>query len=174
MHKACRYRNPRMIEMLLDEGIGSVHQRNMMGKLPIEMPHNDILNDLEIKKVFEQYIERNPQCADVIKLNKEPDYMFVVNRSRKDVLIDQLEAINARYDAKKRDKGDPFGLLHGNRKFLDWKEYRHSAAPEKKCLILIHFSDRILNLKAEEIGMLVHLQNKFHTLPFVTEAQNNF
>jgi len=29
-------------------------------------------------------------------------------------------------------------------------------------------------LKAEEIRMRVLLQNKYQTLPFVTEAQNNF
>ena len=90
------------------------------------------------------------------------------------MLTDQLEEINRRYEAKKRDRQDPFGLLHGTRKFLDWKEYRHSEAPEEKGLILVFFSDRILNLKAEEIQMTVHLQNKYQTLPFVLEAQNNF
>ena len=100
--------------------------------------------------------------------------MFVVNWNRKDVLIDQLQAINDSYDAKKRDKADSFGLLHGERKFLDWKEYRHSDDPKNKGLILVHFSDRILNLKAEQIEMRVLLQNKYQTLPFVTEAQNNF
>lgn len=70
--------------------------------------------------------------------------------------------------------GDDWGLLHGERKFLDWKEYRLSKDPENKGLILVHFSDRILNEKAEEIQMRVILQNKFQTLPFVKEAQNNF
>ena len=58
---------------------------------------------------------------------------------------------------KKRDRQDPFGLLQSDRKFLDWKEYKHSGDPENKGLILVHFSDRILNLKAEEIKMQVHL-----------------
>ena len=83
--------------------------------------------------------------------------MFVVNRKRQDVLTDQLQEINRRYEAKKRDRQDPFGLLNGERKILDWKEYRHSDDPENKGLILVHLSDRILNLKAEEIGMMVHL-----------------
>ena len=87
--------------------------------------------------------------------------MFVVNLKRQDVLTDQLEEINRRYEAMKRDRQEPFGLLHGNRKFLNWKEYKHSGDPENKGLILVHFSDRILNLKAEEIQMMVHLQNKF-------------
>jgi len=85
-----------------------------------------------------------------------------------------LEAINDSYQGKKSLQSDSFGLLHGERRYLDWKEYRHSADPEKKGLILIHFSDRILNMKAEEIGMRVKLQNKFSTLPFLVKAQNNF
>ena len=157
MHKACRFRNVNMIKMLLDKEIGSLEQRNYLGKLPLEMPHNDILNDLRIRKVFEEYFEKNPHLKSKINLNPEPDYMFVVNLSRKDVLTDQLEAINDNYDAKKRDKEDAFGLLHGTRKFLDWKEYKHSSEPDKKGLILIYFSDRILNMKAEETNMRVHL-----------------
>ena len=81
--------------------------------------------------------------------------MFVVNQSRKEVLTEQLKAINTRYEDKKRNRADKFGLLHGSRKFLDWKEYRHSEKPEKLGLILVYFSDRILNLKAEEIKMRV-------------------
>jgi len=41
-------------------------------------------------------------------------------------------------------------------RFLIWKEYKHSNKPDLG-LILVHFSDRILNVKAEEIGMMVHL-----------------
>ena len=43
------------------------------------MPHNDILNDKEIKQVFQAYLEDNPKFKSSIVLNKEPDYMFVVN-----------------------------------------------------------------------------------------------
>lgn len=150
LHKACRFRNPRMIKMIFENGIGNLTQRNAFGKLPLEMPHNDILNDERIFDIFKEYLDANPQFKEQIVLTKEPDYMFVVNRKRKDVLTDQLEEINRRYEAKKRDRQDRFGLLHGKRKFLDWKEYRHSGDPENKGLILVHFSDRILNLKAEE------------------------
>ena len=37
-----------MIKMLLDKNIGSLIQRNLYAKLPHELPHNDILNDLRI------------------------------------------------------------------------------------------------------------------------------
>lgn len=58
-------------------------------------------------------------------------------------------------------------------RFLIWKEYKHSSKADLG-LILVHFSDRILNVKAEEIGMMVHLQNKYQALPFILAAQNNF
>ncbi len=64
-------------------------------------------------------------------------------------------------------------MLTGARKFLDYKTYT-SSRDESSRLILVHFSDRILNLKAQEIGMRVRLQNKFATLPFVLDALNNF
>ena len=129
----------------------------MFGKRPLEMPHNDICNDPLIKEVFEDFISENPFYFNKISINKEPDYIFVVDRSRKDVLIDQLDCINTKYEKKKRDRGEDFGLLHGEHKFLEWKEYRHSQDADKLGIILIHFSDRILNLKAEEIGMRVQL-----------------
>ena len=86
IHKACRFRNPRMIKMLFDKRIGDIFQRNSFGKLPHEMPHNDILNDPAIKNVFENYIKEHQEefLANkvTIPLNKEPDYIFIVNRSR--------------------------------------------------------------------------------------------
>ena len=60
-----------------------------------------------------------------------------------------------------------------DKQFLDFKTYQHSG-DEKKTLLLVYFSDKILNIKAEEMKMLVHVQNMYHTLPFILEAQNNF
>jgi len=45
LHKSCRFRNPKMIKMILAKGVGDIMERNSFGKLPLEMPHNDILND---------------------------------------------------------------------------------------------------------------------------------
>lgn len=157
MHKACRFRNHHMIKMLLDANIGDVLQRNMFGKRPLEMPHNDICNDPDIHRVFHHFIHENPYYYGKLIINKEPDYIFVVNRERWTVLEDQLDCINTKYEKKKRDRHEPFGLLHGEHKFIEWKFYRHSQDPDKTGIILIHFSDRILNLKAEEIGMRVQL-----------------
>ena len=51
-------------------------------------------------------------------------------------------------------------------RFLGYSEYKKSgeatlADDKKNTLILVHFSDRILNKKAEDIKMRVHLQDKF-------------
>ena len=97
MHKACRFRNAKMIDLLLKNKIGDIMQRNKFGRLPLEQPHNEILNDLKIKNVFEEFLVTNTQYNDCFHLRKEPDYMFVVNRNRQNVLTDQLEAINLNY-----------------------------------------------------------------------------
>ena len=97
----------------------------------------------------------------------------------------QLAAINENYEEQPRDESDDYGLLKGFTSvdvdgsekpsvFLAYKVYRKSDAPETQCLVLVYFSDRILNLKAEEIKLKVHLQDKYHTLPFILEAQTNF
>ena len=88
LHKACRFRNCNMIRILLESGIADMTKRNYLGKLPLEMPHNDILNDLGIKQVFAEYLEQRPDLKDSVRLEKEPDYMFVVNLKRKEVLIE--------------------------------------------------------------------------------------
>ena len=175
-----------MLKILLDNDIAQLGQRNNIGKLPFEMPHNDIVNAESIKEVIMEYSQRCPQqVEDFIVTEKEADYIFIANKEREQVLIDQLEQINENYMKKHYTKPEPnseetsqeveereFGLLKFNeeRKFLDYKQYSHSADPEKTSLILVFFSDRILNLKAEEMKMMVHVQNKFQTLPFILEA----
>lgn len=48
-----------MIEILLKNGIGDIIQRNLFGRLPLEQPHNDIMNDKKIKLVFESFVDNN-------------------------------------------------------------------------------------------------------------------
>ena len=89
--------------------------------------------------------------------------MFVVKRTRASVLTDQLDGINESYSKRRLDPKDPeYGLLDGDKKYLSWKMYKKSGEegkPENQrdSLVLVHFSDRILNYKAEELGMRVHL-----------------
>ena len=104
-------------------------------------------------------------------MKKEPDFMFVVNAGRGNVLTDQLDAINDNYTENTiLDPKDPdYGLLddikddEGNsQRFLSYKIYQKSGEDGKKDddktdLVLVYFSDRILNKKAEDIKMKVHL-----------------
>lgn len=153
------------------------------------MPHNDILNDPNIKQILLDYQKVHPELVEkYVVMDKEPDYLFVVNESRAPVLTDQLKAINESYSSEHgayKDKNgvvDNFGLLQMNeeRKFLDFKMFPFSGNKygedegKNKTLVLVYFSDRILNLKAEEIEMMVHTQNSYQTLPFILTAQNNF
>ena len=139
------------------------------------MPHNNILNDPEIKTIFQDFLESSidnkekDELMEVISMRKEADYMFVVCIDREKVLTDQLDIINQKYEIRKRNDLDRFGLLTGVRKLLDYKTYTYSRDTKFR-LILVFFSDRILNLKAEELGIRVWLQNKFATLPFVLDA----
>ena len=73
--------------------------------------------------------------------------------------------INKKCSRKRHIRGDNLGQLTSANKFLDYKTYTNTRIVEQE-LILVYFSDRILNIKAEEIGMRVRLQNKFSTLPF--------
>jgi len=88
LHKACRFRNHRLIKLLLEANIGAIDKRNLFGRLPLEMPHNDIMNDLKVRKVFDRHLRTNEHLKKLIRINKEPDYMFVVNKEREEVLID--------------------------------------------------------------------------------------
>lgn len=72
LHKACRFRNPKMLRQIIGMNNGNVlfSQRNMFGRLPLEMPHNDILNDKRIHRVFSEHYanEANTQVRKYIKL----------------------------------------------------------------------------------------------------------
>ena len=46
-----------MIEILLKQKIGDLTQRNKIGNLPLEQPHNNILFDPNIKEVFRVHLE---------------------------------------------------------------------------------------------------------------------
>ena len=182
MHKAFRFRNDKLVRLLLVKNVGSLLERNQAGRLPLEIPHNQILSDKKMYNAVKESVPNDFMAKhDEIVMRKEPDYMFVVNDSRKDVLLDQLKAIDEKYALQtKLDPKDPdYGLLDDKMereikegeevkpmRFLGYSEYKKSgeeglADDKKNSLILVHFSDRILNKKAEDIKMRVHLQDKF-------------
>ena len=146
--------------------------RNQAGRLPLEIPHNSILSDKKMKQAVKESVPNEVIARhDAIQMKKEPDFMFVVNHTRRDVLLDQLDAINENYTENTiLDPKDPdYGLLddiEGHkgevRRFLSYTIYPKSGESNKKeddktDLVLIYFSDRILNKKAEDIRMKVHL-----------------
>ena len=183
LHKAFKFRNDKLVRLLLVKNVGDLLARNHAGRLPLEIPHNSILSDPKVKKAVSESVPNDLIAKhDAIVMKKEPDYMFVVNTARKEVLTDQLKAINKKYtDDTKLDPDDPdYGLLDENEvaideesfkepqpmRFLSYNEYPQSgeekkSEDQKSTLILVHFSDRILNKKAEDIKMKVHLQDKF-------------
>jgi len=49
---------------------------------------------------------------------------------------------------------------------ITFTKYRHSLYPEEKVLVLVFFTDHILNKEAEAQGLRIQLQDKYQTLPF--------
>jgi len=91
---------------------------------------------------------------------REPDYIFVASASRVEVLLNQFESINQK---------DPQISKHGGAKPVEnisFTKYRHSLYPEEKVMVLVFFTDRILNKEAEAQGLRIQLQDKYQTLPF--------
>ena len=93
LHKAFRYRKLDIIKKMFEYQIGDLRQRNVLGKTPLEIPHNDPLVDVELKDMVRQ--ELGPiEKEDGISLEKEPDYIFECPLSRVAIIEDQLDAIN--------------------------------------------------------------------------------
>ena len=58
---------------------------------------------------------------------EEPDYLFVANKERYEVLTDQLTDLG-----------------------LTSKIYKHSQDPDRQVLVLVFFNDNVLNKEAED------------------------
>ena len=138
-----------MIRLLLKYGIGSLIERNHAGRLPLEIPHNNIMMDDKVRKAIEDNLPAKQQSSaghvetdlDFITFKPEPDYIFQAARSRVSVLTAQLSAINESYEEMPRDTSDDYGLLKGfisvdvdgnetPSSFLAYKVYRKSDAAE--------------------------------------------
>ena len=61
LHKAFRFRNARLVRLLLTKKVGSLTTRNQAGRLPLEIPHNSILSDKDLKKAVKESVP-----ADII------------------------------------------------------------------------------------------------------------
>lgn len=72
--------------------------------------------------------------------------MDAINKKYMETLPDEEEEeTEAEYEQRM------FGLLKfkADKRFLDYKVFTHSGSPDKLSLVLVYFSDRILNEKAE-------------------------
>ena len=70
---------------------------------------------------------------------REPDYIFVASSKRCKVLLDQLECLE----------------------LDDYRIYKDTNDPEERVIILVFFYDKILNRKAEDMGLQIQVQDKF-------------
>jgi hypothetical protein len=66
----------------------------------------------------------------------QPDYIFVVNKQRVEVLYDQFASLN-----EDCPEGEPN---------IKQKTFKHSLEPDKKMIVCVYFSDNILNKTAED------------------------
>ena len=73
----------------------------------------------------------------------EPDYIFVVNKRRVQVLEDQFVSLNDGDESESKQKN------------LRWKKFRHSQDPDNKMVVLVYFSDDIMNKEAEDQELII-------------------
>ena len=56
LHKAFRFRNDKLVRLLLIKKVGSLTDRNQAGRLPLEIPHNSILSDKYLKAAVKESV----------------------------------------------------------------------------------------------------------------------
>ena len=56
MHKAFRFRNDKLIRLLITKNVGDLTVRNQAGRLPLEIPHNSILSDKKMKQAVNESV----------------------------------------------------------------------------------------------------------------------
>ena len=73
-----------MIRLLLKHKIGSLTERNHAARLPLEIPHNNIMMDDKIRQAIQDNLPKRQQSSaghveselDFIQFSPEPDYIF--------------------------------------------------------------------------------------------------
>ena len=56
MHEAFRFRNDKLIRLLITKNVGDLTVRNQAGRLPLEIPHNSILSDKKMKQAVNESV----------------------------------------------------------------------------------------------------------------------
>ena len=86
LHYAFRSRKPATAEFMIRAGYGDLEERNHQGKTPKESTHQ--------RKMIPQTKKLLAQFDPSAQRPQEPDYIFIVNKSRVEVLYDQFKSIN--------------------------------------------------------------------------------
>ena len=124
LHFAFRTKRVNTLDLIIRAGYGDIDHRNLLGKTPKETTHNQQV-DKATRNLLMQFDPTSQRQRDA-------DYLFVADASRVDVLIDQFKSL-------KLDKKDK-----------DYRIYRHTFFPEKKVIVLVFFTDKLLNREAEQ------------------------
>ena len=98
LHYAFRSRKPATAEFMIRAGYGDLEERNHQGKTPKESTHQ--------RKMIPQTKKLLAQFDPSAQRPQEPDYIFIVNKSRVEVLYDQFKSINGDPD-EEEDKPEP-------------------------------------------------------------------
>ena len=53
---AVRFRNDKLVRLLLVKNVGDLTVRNQAGRLPLEIPHNSILSDKKMKQAVKESV----------------------------------------------------------------------------------------------------------------------
>ena len=142
LHFAFRSRKTTTVDLIIRAGYGELDHRNQQGQTPKEAAHNKV--DKNTNQLLSQFdpTSQRPQDAD---------YVFVAAADRKQVLYDQLDALD-----------------------LKTCEYRRTTDPLEQVLILVFFTDKKLNKEAEDQGLKIQLQDRYQTLKFKDAGRQQY
>lgn len=124
--------------------------------------------------MIQDNLSATPELLSGTSLNIQPDYAFIGNSSRIFVLLKVLNDIQKKYAPQsdeeysnqmhninsKTPKDELFnneGVRFYTNTMITFKTFRDVAHPEDKTLVLVFFTDKILNLKAEQMKMKAQL-----------------
>lgn len=122
------------------EKFGKPDKLNRRGLRGVDMPHNI------------------PYGLDD---SREADYLIVIDKARKNIVEKLIELTNQKY---KNQFGNKTSLE--SNEAMEYKIFDYSKKPDKQSILIIYFSDELLDYYADELELKVSLQDKYANLPF--------
>eukprot|EP00347_Sterkiella_histriomuscorum_P001432 403372059 len=144
------------IATILDEKFPLMkEERNLRGLLPDQMCHKKIKGKQnkemqDAAKSLDQTAQLEKKQKEDWDIDDEPDYVFYVNQLRAPLLTLQLQDLN-----------------------IDFREFR-SALNESMVIIVIYFSNELLDQMAEIYGLPVRLLDENQAIQFKDHAEENY